>query len=331
MRLTRLITGLVPFKRRLEPRAEDSQVAVSSWLGSMPQTCGICLLSKNRPYEHSEEDFDTQYGPASRNLIDKTIGSFLIDACSKTPETVLEIACGTGYLTGSLLSDGRIKTLVASGASMRFLKITKRKMAHLHTKDRLKLVCLSDDDFKAIPENVFDAIMLRSALHHFADFKGVAKLLIGKLKKNGVLCMLEPRADFHIATSLILKSAKTKHQGIQWTNVHEEAVDEFVAAAEFYLDRTKSKSAAEDKYVFHFEELLEVAGQTRTQLSCLGGESLGSYSTKMREFLRYCMRVEPAVVESLMAAAADEIAFMDRAYSNRPRYGAAEWFTFRRY
>lgn len=55
----------------------------------------------------------------------------------------------------------------------------------------MKLVCLSDAVFKAIPANVFDAIMLRSALHHFVDFKGVAKLLIGKLKKNGVLC-IEP-------------------------------------------------------------------------------------------------------------------------------------------
>src|SRR5262249_41629494 len=142
--------------------------------------------------------------------IDKRLGGWLLDAAGFIPETVLEVACGTGFLTGALLHDGRIKRLVSSDASGRFLGITMRKTALLPTFGRLSLVRLADADFDAIPAGVFDAIMMRSALHHFVDFKGVAAMLIGKLRPGGGFFMLEPRADFHIASSLILKSVKVK-------------------------------------------------------------------------------------------------------------------------
>ena len=305
---------------------------VEGWLQQLPKEQGIYLASDNSPYDHSEDNYDSQYGHSDGDAIEKTIGSFVLDAAGFIPQTVLEVACGTGHLTASLLYDGRIRRLVASDASGRFLEITRRKVASLATRDRLDLVRLADTDFDAIPAGVFDAIMMRSALHHFVDFKGVAATLVNKLRPGGGLLMLEPRADFHIAGSLILKCAKANaaQMNLPWTEAHERHASDFINAAEFYLNRTRDKTRAEDKYVFHLDELLEIAHLTGTTLSCLGGEYNSTFSSNFRDFMRYCMSFDQTVLSGIMEASKGELAFMDRAYETRPRYAAAEWFMFRR-
>ena len=78
--------------------------------------------------------------------------------------------------------------------------------------------------------------------------------------------MLEPRADFQIATSLILKNAKAVSalQNLPWSDQHDFHVKQFADMTEFYLDRQRDKAAAEDKYSFHFEEFIEIAETTGT-------------------------------------------------------------------
>jgi SAM-dependent methyltransferase len=305
---------------------------IGDWLQKLPQQGGIYLASENLPYEHPEDDYDSQYGKEV-DAIEQTIGAFILDTAGFVPEAVLEVACGTGHLTASLLYDGRVERIVASDASERFLEITKRKVASLPARDKLDLVRLADTDFDSIPAGVFDAIMMRSALHHFADFKGAAATLISKLRRGGGLFMLEPRADFHIAGALILKCAKVKaaQMGLSWADTHERHANDFINAAEFYLDRTRSKAHAEDKYVFQLDELLEIADMTGTKLKCLGGEYDSTFSANFRDFMRYCMSCDLGALDDIMAAAADELAFIDRAYESRPRYAAAEWFLFRRW
>ncbi|MBS0220809.1 MAG: class I SAM-dependent methyltransferase [Proteobacteria bacterium] len=306
---------------------------LNNWLQKLPQERGIHSLSDNSPYAHSEDDYDSHYGHSDGDNIDKIVGTYILDAAGFVPETILEVACGSGHLTCSLLYDGRVKRLVASDASERFLEITKRKAGRLPTCDRLDLVRLADADFDAIPAGVFDAIMMRSALHHFVDFKGVAATLVSKLKPGGGLFMLEPRADFHIASSLILKCAKAKatHGGLSWTETHQLHTQLFIDSAEFYLNRTRTdKAFAEDKYVFHLDELLEIADLTGTTLRCLGGEDDNTFSTRFRDFMHFCMSFDPDVLADIMALAAEELAFMDRAYETHSRYAAAEWFLFRR-
>jgi SAM-dependent methyltransferase len=308
-------------------RTDRSEKGVQQWLQTLPRHEGIFVFSKDRPFAHPEDAYDAQYGA---EVIEKTIGKFVLSYAPRPLNDVLEIACGTGLLTASLIYAGGIKTLVASDASMQFLKLTQRKIESLPGSERLKLLRLTDVDFKHIPANVFDAIMLRSALHHFVNFRSIASMLIGKLKPGGLLYMLEPRADFHITASLLLKTAKlkSKAQNLSWSEMHELAVTRFVDAAGFYLDRQKAKSYAEDKYAFFVEELIEIANETGTSLVCIGGEYINRYSEVFREFLIHCMQVNVAVVDSLVAVIADELEFMDHAYSSRPRYSAAEWFIF---
>src|SRR5215475_10909086 len=127
---------------------------VDRWLKTLRRENGIHLLSENSPFAHAEDAYDDQYGHAGGDWIDKRLGGWLLDAAGFVPETVLEVACGTGFLTGALLHDGRIKRLVSSDASGRFLGITMRKTTQLPTFDRLSLVRLADADFDAIPAGV---------------------------------------------------------------------------------------------------------------------------------------------------------------------------------
>jgi hypothetical protein len=70
-------------------------------------------------------------------------------------------------------------------------------------------------------------------LHHFVDFKAVAASLISKLPRGGQCFMLEPRADFHITASLLLKLARANSirrlRTGHWSTEHEKAVGTFVA------------------------------------------------------------------------------------------------------
>ncbi len=303
-----------------------------NWLGRYQKSDGIVFVSDTRSYAHAESDYDAQYGHPDIEFIEETIGTFVLNALPRIPSAVLELACGTGLLTASLVHDGRVGTLIASDASAEFLKITQKKTSRLPRASTLKLACIKDSDFAQIPVGVFDAIMMRSALHHFVDFKGIASDLIKKLKPGGALCMLEPRADFQICTSLILKNAKVRAQAdkLNWSDKHDLAVTGFVAMTEFYLDRKQDKSAAEDKYSFHFEEFLEIAERTGSSLRCVGGEYISSFSTCFREFLRYCMSYDEEIVSDIVNIAGDELKFMDHVYASRPRYAAAEWFVFQK-
>jgi 2-polyprenyl-3-methyl-5-hydroxy-6-metoxy-1,4-benzoquinol methylase len=307
-------------------------VDADKWLDRFTKFDDIVFVSDNRSYAHAESEYDARYGHADAEFVEKTIGTFVLDALPRVPSTVLELACGTGLLTASLIHDGRIKRLIASDASVEFLRIAKKKTRKLPRAATLKLACIKDSDFDKIPSGAFDAIMMRSALHHFVDFKNIAATLIQKVKPNGSVCMLEPRADFQICTSLILKGAKERARadGLNWSDKHDSAVSEFVAMTEFYLDRMRDKKAAEDKYSFHIEEFLQIADRAGASLRCIGGEGVSTFSTSFRDFLVYCMSFGEDVVNDIVSIARDELKFMDGVYASRPRYAAAEWFVFQK-
>lgn len=307
----------------------DSIVAIDDWLNGFRKEGDIFVLSQDSPFQHPEDDYDRQYGKDA-DPIEKTIGAFVLDAAGFIPETVLELACGTGHMTASLLHDDRIERIVASDASRQFLELTKRKVSELPGHHKLDLLVLSDSEFESIPENTFDAIMMRSALHHFVDFEAIAESLIRKLKRGGGLFMLEPRADFHIASSLVLRNAKQKgtSEGA-WTDQHDKHMNDFVDAARFYLERNTDKSSAEDKYVFHLEEFLAIAQRTNSQFTVLGGEYVSTFTSNFHDFMHYCMSFQPDVLSDIMRLADDDLKFLDHAFGNRPRFAAAEWFLFR--
>jgi SAM-dependent methyltransferase len=311
------------------PHSYCSEIGVQNWLNTLPQHEGIFFLSEDRRFAHPEDAYDSQVGG---EVIETTIGEFVLSHATRRLNTILEIACGTGRLTASLVYTGKIKTLVASDASTKFLKLTQRKITSLPEGTCFKLLRLADSDFECIPANLFDAIMLRSALHHFVDFRRTASTLIGKLRPGGLLYMMEPRADFHITASLLLKAAKTKYaaEKLSWSPMHELAVTQFIDTARFYLDRQMDKSLAEDKYVFFIDELTDIANDTGTSITCIGGEDVRRYSRKFREYMIHLMQVDVSIVDSLMAVIVDELEFMDFAHSSRPRYSAAEWFMFKK-
>jgi hypothetical protein len=75
---------------------------------------------------------------------------------------------------------------------------------------------------------------------------------------------------------------------------------------------------------------MEIAEDTGTIFSCIEGEYEGTYSQCFRDFLLYSMNYSQRLVQEIVDLLPDELAFMDRAHSARPRYYAAEWFAFSR-
>jgi 2-polyprenyl-3-methyl-5-hydroxy-6-metoxy-1,4-benzoquinol methylase len=307
---------------------EAMKHSVESWLSELSQADGIYLLSKDRPFGHPEQEYDKHIV----SQVEPTIGHLVLSRARRAPQNILEIGCGTGYLTSSLIHAGGMTTLVASDPSTKFLHLTRQKVQTLPQSGKLRLLRLADCDLDCIPSELFDFIVMRSVLHHFEDFKSAAALLLSKLPPGGQCFMLEPRADFHITASLLLKMAKANALARRdgWSTQHEKVVRDFVEAAEFYSDRGRDKSGSEDKYAFFVEELLGISEDTGTVLSSIGGEYQTTYSQGFKDFLFYCMNCPQQIVQEIAALLSDELAFMDRTHSARPRYYPAEWFAFTR-
>lgn len=312
---------------------------VDAWLEELEMVEGVFLVSSDRRYETLESDYDARYGfegpdPSAGHLAmerAKAIG--LASNCA-----VLEIACGSGRLSLGLATHPHVGRLLISDASKNFISITKQKFQSFDHKIKPEYLLLRDDDFDKIPDDTFDLIILRSALHHFEAFRETAKTLVDKLRPNGILAMLEPRADAFIYSALILNNVKTRLQCQQYLDKVDSVTREAAAAladifertTRFYLDREIDKGGAEDKHCFFLEELSEVACTLKIRFHILGAEHRSSFSDNFKAYMHYCMGGELKVVEAICEIAADELSLMDVLLASRPLNGFADWFYFQK-
>ena len=312
---------------------------VDVWLEGLKAVEGVFLVSSDRRYETLESDYDARYGfegldfSAGHLAMERAKAIGLASNCA-----VLEIACGTGRLSLGLVTHPLVGRLLISDASKTFISITKQRIQSFDHEIAPEYLLLRDDDFDKIPDDTFDLILLRSALHHFEAFRETAKTLVDKLRPNGILAMLEPRADTFIYSALILRNVRAKLQCQQHSdkfdsvtrNAAEALADMFERTTKFYLDREADKAGAEDKHCFFLEELSEIACDLKARFHILGSEHCSSFSSNFKSYMHYCMGGDLRVVEAICEIAMDELSLMDVLLASRPLNGFADWFYFQK-
>ena len=107
---------------------------VDRWLSELPQADDIYVLSKDRCFGHPEQEHDKYVVEP----IVPAIGQLILNHARKAPRNILEIGCGSGLLTASLIHAGGMQTIVASDPSTEFLKLTRQKVAPLSQSERLR-------------------------------------------------------------------------------------------------------------------------------------------------------------------------------------------------
>ena len=107
----------------------------------------------------------------------------------KKPETILDIATGTGDLV-IMMSNTSAKKIIGLDISAGMLEVGKQKIENKKLSDKIEMV-LGDSENMTYPDNYFDAITVSFGIRNFETLeKGLAEIY-RVLKPNGIFVILE--------------------------------------------------------------------------------------------------------------------------------------------
>jgi len=108
---------------------------------------------------------------------------------NKNPETVLDIATGTGDLA-ILMTKTNAKKITGLDISEGMLDVGRKKIAALHLDSKIEMM-VGDSEKMPFEDNSFDAITVAFGIRNFETLeKGLSEIL-RVLKPNGVFVILE--------------------------------------------------------------------------------------------------------------------------------------------
>lgn len=114
---------------------------------------------------------------------------------------VLEIACGSGLLTASLVSGGKFDEVHCGDISLEFMEILSKRIDGISTKSLVNKY-LFDANHLPFCANSFDFVFGNSVLHHFSHFENTLKDTFRVLKAGGAAVFGEPILDTHVFSCL---------------------------------------------------------------------------------------------------------------------------------
>ena len=107
----------------------------------------------------------------------------------RNPETILDIATGTGDLA-ILMASTSAKKIIGLDISAGMLEVGKKKIEEKKLSQKIEMV-LGDSEAMPYPDNYFDAITVSFGIRNFETLeKGLAEIL-RVLKPNGIFVILE--------------------------------------------------------------------------------------------------------------------------------------------
>lgn len=107
----------------------------------------------------------------------------------KNPETILDIATGTGDLV-IMMSNTSAKKIIGLDISAGMLEVGKQKIEAKKLNEKIEMV-LGDSENMPYPDNYFDAITVSFGIRNFETLeKGLAEIY-RVLKPNGIFVILE--------------------------------------------------------------------------------------------------------------------------------------------
>jgi ubiquinone/menaquinone biosynthesis C-methylase UbiE len=240
---------------------------LAGFLGEFACRDGIYLISEPRRYQGPEEAYDGQYA-IDRIQLDtfRHEGAALLALCAeygfRSSHPVLEIGCGTGRLSLSLVLSGRIEELLLTDASPAFCSITARKLSAMSAPGtEISLATLRWEDLDRLPAGTFSMVILRSVLHHVAEipafFQGCGRIL----RPGGLLVFEEPCYEGYLLMGAMTQFVPDllRAKGVALDPKHAHDIQVFVEGMRFYARRDVDKSLAEDKHLFRPDELMRLS------------------------------------------------------------------------
>lgn len=123
---------------------------------------------------------------AGNKQITTTVIKFLGDISGKK---IYDVACGNGFLSRKLLAK-KAKTIYASDIAPELIEIAQTK----YPADGIKYLVQTGDDFKNIPKNYFDSVVIHQGIFYIKKLENFIKGVSESLKPKGtfVFTMIHP-------------------------------------------------------------------------------------------------------------------------------------------
>lgn len=239
---------------------------LNSVLEGFPQEQGIFAISPSRFFQHPEDAYDAQYGNDTLDLQDhQREGNVLLDLCEEfgydRAKPALEIGCGTGRVSLSLVLSGRMGDFLITDPSPAFCRITASKLCKLTPPPtNVKLGVLLAEEINRLPKNVFSLIVLRSTLHHILNIRQFFSDCAEILAPGGLILFEEPCYEGYVLMGAITQCMPDilKANGVRLSKKHLNDIQMFADTMKFYARRDLDKSASEDKHLFRVDELMRI-------------------------------------------------------------------------
>lgn len=173
----------------------------------------------------------------------------------------LEIACGPGTLTGSLLVTGRLSTLHTGDISPAFMTQLAHTVKDIKTPTILRRY-LFDANRLPFKDQSFDLVIGNSVLHHFAHFENTIRDASRVLREGGAAAFGEPILDTHVFSSLaagLIVRAADRGMPNELTPAHLRALRFVQMRAMTKINNLYGErehlSGVEDKFIFPIDYL----------------------------------------------------------------------------
>ena len=161
------------------------------------------ILAENRRIHALESGLYLQRHPEQTNFFQTGILSKSLDRlCAESgnrESNILDLGCGTGYLTLPLLARGHRITGVDLSNDM--LDVLRQRIPE-SAKNQATLKVMGVEDFVETKTEPYDAIVLSALLHHLYDYESTVRKICGKLSSGGRLLIFFEPLKQDIASSL---------------------------------------------------------------------------------------------------------------------------------
>lgn len=161
------------------------------------------ILNENRRVHALESGLYLERHPEQTNffqteILRKSLDRLNDELCN--PESrILDLGCGTGYLTLPLLTRGHRVTGVDLSQEM---LAALKPIIPATAKDRATLKVMGVEDFIEADIESYDAIVMSALLHHLYDYESTLRRICAKLSSGGCLLIFFEPLKQEIASSL---------------------------------------------------------------------------------------------------------------------------------
>lgn len=293
---------------------------LNTFLQNCQQQQGIFEISKPRFFQHPEEAYDAQYGIDALDLpYHRREGKALLDLCEEfgydRTKPTLEIGCGTGRVSLSLVLSERVEEILITDPSPAFCRIAGAKLSRLAPPHpHVKIGVLLAEEICRLPKEVFSLIALRSTLHHILDVRQFFFDCADVLAPGGLILFEEPCYEGYVVMGAITQFMPEilKANRVRLNKKHLNDIQMFAETMRFYARRDMDKSSCEDKHLFRLDELMRICNDCGLRLEHFPNRTFGNIERRnepletnyfeqfYHDYMKYALAWDRDLTDSVM-------------------------------